>query len=177
MGAAGIGIAIFMALSLTISWISGDKARGSLEEKLDDEKSVQQRLEKELKDAKVKAASDGQLLRELESKLTAEIAEKKRLERALDIEEAQKRIAEQEGATQMAVGGDQKEGGVDQKAISELETKNKQEVAMLEARLKAAEDARKQAEQSVAELEDYRALREALQAIRRERPGCRGRIP
>jgi len=162
MGAAGIGIAIFMALSLTISWISGDKARGSLEEKLDDEKSVQQRLEKELKDAKVKAASDGQLLRELESKLTAEIAEKKRLERALDIEEAQKRIAEQEGATQMAVGGDQKEGGGDQKAISELETKNKQEVAMLEARLKAAEDARKQAEQSVAELEDYRARYEKL---------------
>ncbi|MBI5885013.1 MAG: LysM peptidoglycan-binding domain-containing protein [Deltaproteobacteria bacterium] len=161
MGAAGIGIAIFMALSLAVSWVSGDKARGSLENKLEDEKSVQNRLEKELKDAKVKAASDGQLLRELENKLNAEISEKKRLERALDIEEAQKRIAEQEGAGQQA-GSGQKESGADQKAASELEAKNKQEIAMLEARLKAAEDARKQAEQSVTELEDYRARYEKL---------------
>lgn len=157
MGVAGVGIAIFMALSLTISWLSGDKARGSLEEKLTEEETVQTRLEKDLKDARVKAASDAQLLRDIENKLNAQILENKRLERAIDIEEAQKRIAEQEGQAACA-----EKACPDQKAFSQVQEKNKQDTAILETKLKAAMDAKMQAEQNVKELETFRTGYEKL---------------
>lgn len=159
MGIAGIGIAIFMALSLTITWLSGDKARGSLETKITEEQLTQERLEKDLKDARVKAANDGQLLRELERKLNAEIIEKKRLERALDIEEAQKRIAEQEGANLPTCSD---KDGKGQSAYSKLEEKNRQDIAILEAKLKATTEAKQQAEQNLKELENFRTSYEKL---------------
>ncbi|MBI5562787.1 MAG: LysM peptidoglycan-binding domain-containing protein [Deltaproteobacteria bacterium] len=171
MGAAGVGVALFVLLSLGISWLSGDKERGALEDKIKEEHTSGENLQRQLQDSQIRSANDAQMLKELENRLNAEIGEKKRLERALAIEESQKRFVASEGGAGMesgtAIEGTQgvvvveRGGGTDEVAIP-AEEKNRQDIAMLEAKLKAATDAKKEAEQTVKELEEFRARYDSI---------------
>lgn len=139
MGAAGVIIALFIALTLGVSWISSDKERTKLEGKIVDERTVKSSLELDIVNARRRSARDAEKIAELNEQLKNETAERQRLERELEYEQRQKRIAEEQGFSPDIA----KER---EKIREELETKSKEDIAKLESKLFAAEEARKKAE-------------------------------
>lgn len=142
MGAAGIIVGIFLIFSLSISWVSGDRHRAKIENALKDEQAVKSSMEKDLNNAMNQITRDNEQLADLTERLRSESAEKTRLERELNSLERQRRMAEEQGAASSPEIEKERE-----KIRTELETKSKEDIAKLESRLFAAEEARKKAEE------------------------------
>jgi len=97
MGGIGAIVGLFLMFSLAVSWVSGDKEKARLEDKVKETKSAEMSLEHDLNTAKNEHTKTLESLRDTEKKLKDEISEKKKLERALAFEERQRRLAEKEG--------------------------------------------------------------------------------
>ncbi len=149
MGTAVVSVAVFLIFSLGISWFVGDKEKGRLDTKLDEGKKTEQRLEKDIAVLKKRTARDAERLKEIEDRLKDELSEKRRLERALAIEERQRMILEEQGAGKGGVAA----ADLDRerkKIREELEAKTKEEIFALTAKVKLLEEEKKRIE------EDYR---------------------
>lgn len=142
MGAAGIIVGIFLIFSLSISWVSGDRHRAKIENALKDEQTAKSSIERDLNNAMSQITRDNEQLADLSERLRAESSEKTRLERELNAIERQKRMAEEQGISSSPEIEKERE-----KIRTELETKSKEDIAKLESRLFAAEEARKRAEE------------------------------
>lgn len=136
MGAASIGIAIFLLFSMGISYLSGDKEKGKIESKLVEEKSTHEKISRELEDVKDKRNKDQAKLKELEEQLREAIEERNRLERALSIEERQKEINKDKTSKVSPVDLERER----EKARKEAEARFKNEMDELEGKLAALEE-------------------------------------
>ncbi|TAN60930.1 hypothetical protein EPN18_07635 [bacterium] len=146
MGIAGIIVGVFLALSISISWIAGDKEKAKLEKQIVSEKSVQTSLDRDLAGVRRKSAADAERISELTEKLQTETSERQRLEREIEFEQRQKRIAEEQN-----ISPDIEK--IRQRIKDEIETKSKEDIEKLEAKLNASESARKKAEEAWAQSE------------------------
>jgi nucleoid-associated protein YgaU len=146
MGIAGIIVGVFLALSISISWIAGDKEKAKLEKQIVSEKSVQTSLDRDLAGVRRKSAADAERISELTEKLQTETSERQRLEREIEFEQRQKRIAEEQN-----ISPDIEK--IRQRLKDEIEAKSKEDIEKLEAKLNTSESSRKKAEEAWAQSE------------------------
>src|SRR3989304_4997048 len=97
MGAVGVVLGLFLAFSLAISYVSGDKEKNRLEGQIKEKRVTERKMEDDLYITKQKLATEAENYKELDGKYRAEQADKKRLGRAGALHEGQRRSLGREG--------------------------------------------------------------------------------
>src|SRR3990172_7878806 len=136
MGSAAVILGIFLAFSLSLSWVTGDREIERLEGTIQATATEKKDIKSEMATVKRRATADAEQIESLDVNLKKELAEKRRLERSLAFEQRQRRIAEERGEVTDL-------NAEIEKARAEAEAKAKQEISDLETKLSAVEEAKK----------------------------------
>ncbi len=166
MGVSSLIIAVFIAASLGLSWISGDKEQERLNDRVAQRGVETKDVERELGNKNRQFTRQNKELAKIKMKLKQELRAKKKVERKLAYEKRQRRMAKEQQGNVVAgekVENKNKENEaidrkksksvssnvakVDREKIrAEIEGKVKQEISELEAKLKAVEESSKRLE-------------------------------
>ena len=164
MGVSTLVLAVFIAASLGLSWVSGDKEQERLQDRVAKRGVETKEVERELGNKNRQFDNQTKELSQIKKKLKLELRAKKKVERKLAYEKRQSRLAkeqrEQGGAEERKVETPAAKGQevtrrsesntyerVDREKIrAEVEKKVKQEISELEAKLRAVEESSRRLE-------------------------------
>jgi len=135
MGASLI-VSIFLAFSLSLSWFSGDKENGFLEDTIQETMAKQEAINNQYRLLTVKMREKDDHQKVLESKLKRELKKQKKLKRNLAMEKRKMRIAVESGK---AVDVEAER----ERIRKEVEKRASKEIAKLEERIATVEKEKK----------------------------------
>jgi nucleoid-associated protein YgaU len=93
MGGAGVIVAVFLAFSMALSWVSGDKKNENLEDSVVTARFERRGVESELARAKINTAKNKEELKTSKERLRAMEKARKKIQRDLTFEKRQRRRA------------------------------------------------------------------------------------
>jgi len=140
MGASLI-VSIFLAFSLSLSWFSGDKENGFLEDTIQETMAKQEAINNQYRLLTVKMREKEDRQKVLESKLKRELKKQKKLKRSLAMEKRKMRIAVESGK---AVDVEAER----ERIRKEVEKRASKEIAKLEQRRATVEQEKKRIEEN-----------------------------
>jgi len=140
MGASLI-VSIFLAFSLSLSWFSGDKENGFLEDTIQETMAKQEAVNNQYRLLTVKMREKDDHQKVLESKLKRELRKQKKLKRSLAMEKRKMRIAVESGK---AVDVEAER----ERIRKEVEKRASKEIAKLEERIATVEQEKKRIEEN-----------------------------
>ncbi|MFQ5427928.1 MAG: hypothetical protein ACE5EZ_03005 [Thermodesulfobacteriota bacterium] len=140
MGASLI-VSAFLAFSLSLSWFSGDKENGMLEDTIEETRAEQEAINQSYQFLSIQLRGKEAKQRKLEGKLSAERRKQKKLKRELALEQRKMRMAIENGNA-VDIEGER------EKIRKEVEERASEEIARLEARILTIEQEKAQLEEN-----------------------------